>query len=114
MRPAVADGGSAEELEPLWQRNKVGEFPDLEALPVPDYQLFDTDRITAQKNGWFGLMTSRGCPYRCTYCLNHKIVDLYKDDLQRGVARLGFFRYRPPEKMASPSKKPRPWRDTDT
>ena len=99
VRPAVADGGSAEELEPLWQRNKVGEFPDLEALPVPDYQLFDTDRITAQKNGWFGLMTSRGCPYRCTYCLNHKIVDLYKDDLQRGVARLGFFRYRPPEKM---------------
>jgi len=99
VRPAVADGGAAEELEPLWQRNKVGEFPDLEALPVPDYQLFDTDRITAQKNGWFGLMTSRGCPYRCTYCLNHKIVDLYKDDLQRGVARLGFFRYRPPEKM---------------
>ena len=60
-----------------WVHNPVGEFPDLRTLPVPDYGLFDTQRITDQKHGWFGVLSSRGCPYRCTYCLNHKIVDRY-------------------------------------
>jgi anaerobic magnesium-protoporphyrin IX monomethyl ester cyclase len=77
--------------------NPVGEFPDLARLPEPDYELFDTQRITDQKQGWFGLLTSRGCPYRCTYCLNHRIVDRYKDELGRNVAGIGFFRFRPPE-----------------
>ncbi|HEV8113084.1 MAG TPA: radical SAM protein [Planctomycetota bacterium] len=82
-----------------WNHNPVGEFPDLRTLPEPDYALFDTQRITDQKQGWFGLLTSRGCPYRCTYCLNHKIVDRYKDELSRNVAGIGFFRFRPPELM---------------
>ncbi len=77
--------------------NPVGEFPSLEDLPMPDYALFDTARITQQKHGWFGLLTSRGCPYRCTYCLNHKIIDRYRADLKRPVPKLGFFRFRPPE-----------------
>ncbi len=85
--------------EALWVRNNVGEFPDFATMPQPDYELFDTGRITAQKHGWFGLMTSRGCPYRCTYCLNHKIVDRYRDELGRGTSQLGFFRFRPPAKM---------------
>jgi len=96
-RPAEADQASAGEA--LWIRNNVGEFPDFATMPQPDYELFDTARITAQKHGWFGLMTSRGCPYRCTYCLNHKIVDRYRDELGRGTSQLGFFRFRPPEKM---------------
>ncbi|MFT5048900.1 MAG: anaerobic magnesium-protoporphyrin IX monomethyl ester cyclase [Chlamydiales bacterium] len=88
------------ELGPdTWVRNAVGEFPDLCELPEPDYGLFDTGRITEQKHGWFGLLTSRGCPYRCTYCLNHKIVDLYKADLSRSTAKIGFFRFRPVDKM---------------
>ena len=45
------------------------------------------------------MMTSRGCPYRCTYCLNHKIVDRYKEELGRNVKSLGFFRFRPADKM---------------
>ena len=82
-----------------WVRNEVGEFPDLNTLPEPDYPLFDTQRIVDQKQGWFGLLTSRGCPYRCTYCLNHKIIDRYKEDLGRSVAKIGFFRFRPPALM---------------
>jgi radical SAM superfamily enzyme YgiQ (UPF0313 family) len=82
-----------------WVKNNVGEFPDFANLPEPDYELFDTQRITDQKQGWFGLMTSRGCPYRCTYCLNHKIVDRYKEELGRNVKNIGFFRFRPADKM---------------
>jgi len=89
----------ADPVDTDWVRNPVGEFPDFVELPEPDYALFDTQRITDNKHGWFGLMTSRGCPYRCTYCLNHKIIDRYKADLSRNVAALGFFRFRPADKM---------------
>jgi hypothetical protein len=82
-----------------WVHNPVGEFPDFAAMPLPDYELFDVQRILDQKGGWFGLMTSRGCPYRCTYCLNHRVVDRYREELGRPVSRLGFFRYRSAERM---------------
>lgn len=98
-RPRAAGVGSHQAEH--WEHNPVGEFPDFANLPEPDYELFDTQRITDQKHGWFGLMSSRGCPYRCTYCLNHKIVDRYKEELDRNVAGLGFFRFRPAEKLVS-------------
>lgn len=79
--------------------NPVAEFPDLTRIPEPNYALFDTQRIVDAKNGWFGLLTSRGCPYRCTYCLNHRLVDRYRDELERPVSDLGFFRYRPIDLM---------------
>lgn len=97
VRPIDADVGTHGDAH--WNHNPVGEFPDFANLPEPDYELFDTQRITDQKQGWFGLMTSRGCPYRCTYCLNHKIVDRYKEELGRNVKNIGFFRFRPAEKM---------------
>ncbi len=80
-----------------FRTNPVGEFPNLAELPFPDYDLFDTQSILSGKQGWAGLLTSRGCPYRCTYCLNHRIVDRYKADLGRSTAGIGFFRFRRPE-----------------
>lgn len=50
---------------------------NLDTLPFPAYHLFQMDRYTSlqptldQSTGSirsFSLMTSRGCPYRCTYC----------------------------------------------
>jgi radical SAM superfamily enzyme YgiQ (UPF0313 family) len=82
-----------------FNHNKVGEFPDMAELPIPDYDLFDTQTITDKKNGWFGMLSSRGCPYRCTYCLNHKIVDRYRDELGRSTTGIGFFRFRPAAKL---------------
>jgi radical SAM superfamily enzyme YgiQ (UPF0313 family) len=93
VRPQLAAPVASER----WNHNPVGAFPDLRTLPMPDYELFDVQRITEQKHGWFGLLSSRGCPYRCTYCLNHKIVDRYRDELGRSTADIGFFRFRPPE-----------------
>jgi radical SAM superfamily enzyme YgiQ (UPF0313 family) len=97
VRPALAQ--AAPVAAEHWVHNPVGEFPDLRTLPIPDYGLFDTQRITDQKHGWFGVLSSRGCPYRCTYCLNHKIVDRYHEELDRPVNRIGFFRFRPADKL---------------
>ena len=62
------------------RRNPVGPFPDLAGLPPKDYDLFDMPRITAAKKGWISILTSRGCPYRCTYCFNREIVRLYREE----------------------------------
>ena len=94
-RPDAAEDIS--DLSTRWRRNPVGEFPDLVLLPPPDYELFDVARILEAKGGWFSLMTSRGCPYRCTYCLNHRVVERYREDLGRGTSGIGFLRTRPVE-----------------
>ncbi|MBI1912763.1 MAG: radical SAM protein [Deltaproteobacteria bacterium] len=38
---------------------------DLESLPIPDYRVFD---IYEKDLRVYGIITSRGCPYNCTYC----------------------------------------------
>jgi len=53
-------------------------YIDVTKLPFKDYLLFDFQQMIDAKDGWVGLQASRGCPFRCTYCLNHKIIDLYK------------------------------------
>ncbi len=60
-------------LEPL------RPYADIKALPPKDYEIFDFQRMIDAKGGWVGLLASRGCPFRCTYCLNHKIIKLYKE-----------------------------------
>ncbi|HVN96843.1 MAG TPA: radical SAM protein, partial [Syntrophorhabdaceae bacterium] len=54
-------------------------FTDITKLPFKDYEIFDFQRLIDAKDGWVGLTASRGCPFRCTYCLNHKIIGLYKE-----------------------------------
>lgn len=60
--------------------NPVGPFPDMNKLPPLDWELFDVGHVTTVKNGWLGMLTSRGCPYKCTYCFNKEIVDLYVEE----------------------------------
>jgi radical SAM superfamily enzyme YgiQ (UPF0313 family) len=38
---------------------------ELDALPFPDYSVFDTVHLIRDS---YPLVTSRGCPYGCTYC----------------------------------------------
>ncbi len=60
--------------------NKVAPFPNLDTLPRLDYNVFDMKAILRETRGWMGILTSRGCPYKCTYCFNMEIVDRYIED----------------------------------
>ncbi len=64
-------------------------YEDVANLPFKDYEIFDFQRLIDAKDGWVGLTASRGCPFRCTYCLNHKIIEVYKGSghLPRGYIR---------------------------
>jgi len=73
--------------------NPMRPLPDLKKLPFKDYDIFDFQKIIDAKNGWVGLMASRGCPFSCTYCFNHQMVASYRKDLNCSVKELNYIRH---------------------
>ncbi|MGD9315639.1 MAG: radical SAM protein, partial [Anaerolineae bacterium] len=56
---------------------------NLDVLPFPDRELlFDADEFTRQ-SGIKHFITSRGCPYDCTYCFNHALAEIYRGKSRR-------------------------------
>ncbi len=59
-----------------------GYIEDLDSLGFPAWELFDMERYLAQGGGRWGLgrgryapvVTSRSCPYRCTFCSIHSVM----------------------------------------
>ncbi len=64
-------------------RNPQGKFVDLNTLPVPDWSLFDKRHLfrpyegEVYTGGFF--VSSRGCPGKCTYCVNEVLQGICKD-----------------------------------
>ncbi len=75
------------------QFNPLRPLPDLKKLPFKDYDIFDFQKIIDAKNGWTGLMASRGCPFSCTYCFNHQLVSNYRQDLGCSFKGLNYIRH---------------------
>ena len=73
--------------------NPLRPLPDLGNLPFKDYDIFDFQNIIDAKNGWVGLMASRGCPFSCTYCFNHQLVAQYREDLHCSFKGLNYIRH---------------------
>lgn len=101
-------GEAADDIPNIWclrdgqvVRNPVRPFVDLERLPPPDYDLGDFAQVVRARDGWVGVMASRGCPYRCSYCFNRGLVELYRRDLRLPLGRLGYLRRRPVEAVLS-------------
>lgn len=59
---------------------------NLDSIPFPDRDLIAPERLRAELYG-INLLSSRGCPFPCSYCQNEYLMDLY-----RGFGR--FVRYR--------------------
>jgi radical SAM superfamily enzyme YgiQ (UPF0313 family) len=65
-------------IKNLWVKRKgtiIKNLPrqliqNLDLLPFPDRDLFGFDDREQ-------FMAGRGCPYTCTYCINHKLIKLY-------------------------------------
>ncbi len=93
LADCLEQGTDSTGIENIWTRkngdiikNPVRPLKDVKELPPKDYEIFDMQQMIDAKHGWVGLLTSRGCPFRCTYCLNHKIVEIYRADLnQRNI-----------------------------
>jgi radical SAM superfamily enzyme YgiQ (UPF0313 family) len=73
--------------------NPVRPLPDITKLPFKDYSIFDFQKIIDGKNGWVGLMASRGCPFSCSYCFNHQMVKRYRKDLNCTFRQLNYIRH---------------------
>ncbi len=79
--------------------NPLRPLPDLTKLPFKDYDIFDFQNIINGKNGWVGLIASRGCPFSCTYCFNHQLVSHYRKDLNCSFKGLNYIRHFSVEQM---------------
>ena len=74
-----------------YQHNPLGQYPVLDNLPPKDYEIFDLPHMLGRKNGWQSILTSRGCPYRCSYCFNHEVTDRYLEE--GGHTRKSYLRH---------------------
>ena len=75
------------------QLNPLRTLPDVTKLPFKDYDIFEFQNIIDAKNGWVGLIASRGCPFSCTYCFNHQLVSHYRKDLNCSFKGLNYIRH---------------------
>ncbi len=89
----LSRGEAASDVGSVWMReeDRVAKneirplIADLDSIPFPDYEnegkyLIEDDRISCGDPGLqafnLDIMTSRGCPYHCTYCSNSILREL--------------------------------------
>ena len=68
-------------------KNPLRPLVNIEELPDPDIDIhFKYD--AKKHSGYYTLIASRGCPYDCSFCFNHKWNNLYKACGNQNVIRL--------------------------
>lgn len=76
-------GGKIEDVENIVTRNNFDSYTlrprraNLDDLPILDYDLCYKN-MPLGKSLKRTIMTSRGCPYSCTYCFNHIYNEMYR------------------------------------
>jgi radical SAM superfamily enzyme YgiQ (UPF0313 family) len=80
---AIEDKGIVDNIPNIVTRNNLRDFSvrnlieDLDVLPFPDYSLL-YNNTPMGKYPLKSIITSRGCPYNCTYCFNAAWRKLYQ------------------------------------
>lgn len=59
-------------------RNPARKLVHPDCLPLMDYDLFDMEKYLNVRRGHLDYGTARGCPFPCTYCVNHTLRKLYR------------------------------------
>jgi radical SAM superfamily enzyme YgiQ (UPF0313 family) len=84
---ALENKKSYTKIKNFWFKkgNKIIKNPlrpliqNLDKLPFPDRELFNYKELLKNHKAGIEFMAGRGCPYQCTYCVNKKLQDLYKN-----------------------------------
>jgi len=86
----LREGRDPSRLDGFWVRNggSVHRNParpliqDLDRIPFPDFEpgekfLVQNNQVQPLTEPWYIMLTQRGCPYRCSYCINSALPSLY-------------------------------------
>ncbi len=80
---AISEKSSLDSIPNIVTKNNRDKFTirnlveDLDSLPLPDYALI-YDNTPMGKYPLKSFITSRGCPYECTYCFNAAWRNIYR------------------------------------
>lgn len=97
----MQNGGDLSTIPNIWVKNEAGQvfsnpvrdlIADLDTLPFTDRDILNYQDIIDKSRTEPVIMSSRGCPYNCTFCSNSAIKALY-----RGKGR--YVRQRSPENL---------------
>ena len=83
---AVRDRRDYSRIPNLWVRHEGAVvrnelrplISDLDVLPFPDLEPAETQRAIDDQQGMHRMIFSRGCSFRCPYCSNHALSDIYR------------------------------------
>lgn len=50
---------------------------NLDSLPFPDREIFDYSRYLEWNHGTATFLSTRGCPFNCSYCINHFLIKMH-------------------------------------
>ena len=91
----LKDGGNEEAVPGLWEKQEGGGVvksspcltQNLDEIPFPDYTIFEKDgelswlsshAVESERLITMPVMSGRGCPYRCSYCCNTPLLEMYR------------------------------------
>ncbi len=85
-------------------KNELGPLEDLDRLPIPCWDIYDERHFYKPFCGrvyrYGHIELSRGCPYRCSYCINETLQELFrgkgkyyrKKSLPRALEEISFLK----------------------
>jgi radical SAM superfamily enzyme YgiQ (UPF0313 family) len=84
---AVEKGRDFTAINNLWvkfndkvYRNDVRDLiPDIDKLPFPDREIYYSEYKILKNMPWKVFISSRGCPFSCSFCYNNTLVKIYRD-----------------------------------